>query len=296
MTKANLLSSFSLLTTVNDSDVIENIIFNQNHKLVLRCSAIEAFIYLYPNKIDYVFDRLFTESVPITLLRLAISSLSRVGCTSVYSLLCKKIDASTDQSIVIIFLRVIVLFPSSQVDDWLIRIIEASKIFADIHLHAVTALAATGSKKVLSYLEQYLAISSDRNIHVKILVYKALSTLAYEESIDILVNQLTIETNILVVTQIIESLSEFRHSKVEQALLMCLTPNKWPKAWPPPQSPIKKGEQKPSDRRKLSAIIGLNRILSNVALPILKGIAEDSKEPQEIRDTAYLAVYNISWR
>jgi hypothetical protein len=170
-----------------------------------------------------------------------------------------------------------------------------SPIFTSIHLHAIMTFAACGSKRVLPYLKQYLTVSSGQNVHVRILVYKALSTLAYEEAIDVLVSQLNLETEILTVTQIIESLSEFRHPKAELALLMCLTPNKWPKTWPTPQAPIKKGEQKPSDRRRLSAIIGLNKILSNSALPLLKRIAEDSEESQEIRDAAYLAVHNISW-
>jgi energy-coupling factor transporter ATP-binding protein EcfA2 len=295
LNKSNLLSCFSLFTNFNDDDFIEDIIFDENSDLVLRCSAIEAFVHLYPNRIDDFFEKLFAESIPTILLRIAISSLSRVGCTSVYSLLCKKINASTEENIVLAFLRVIILFPSNQIDDWLIRMIEESPIFTSIHLHAVMTFATCGSKRVLPYLKQYLTVSSGQDAYIRILVYKALSTLAYEEAIDILVSQLSLETEILTVTQIIESLSEFRHPKAEQSLLMCLTATKWPKTWPSPQAPIKKGEQKPSDRRKLSAIIGLNKILSSNALPVLRRIAEDREESQEIRDAAYLAVHNISW-
>ncbi|OQW92503.1 MAG: hypothetical protein BWK78_01535 [Thiotrichaceae bacterium IS1] len=293
--KANLLSSFSLFITIGDDALIRNIIFDQNYAFVLRCSAIEAFVHLYPRRLNELFEKLFTESVPVDLLRLAVSSLSSVGSisVSVYPLLCKKIDISTDQRIIISFLRLIVLFPSDQVDNWLIGLIESS-ISVDVRLHAIMALATTGSKRTLPYLKQ-LILSSEQHIHTRILVYKALSTLNCEESMDILISQLTFERNILAVTHIIESLGGFRHPKAEQALLMCLVPEKWPKNWPPPQLPIEKGEQKPSDRRRLSAIIGLNRILSNNSLPFLKRIAEDNEESQEIRETAYLATRNITY-
>jgi ABC-type oligopeptide transport system ATPase subunit len=109
LSRSNLLSCFGLFANFNDDGLIENIIFDQNSDLVLRCSAIEAFIHLYPNRIDEFFEKLFTESIPITLLRIAISSLSRVGYTSVYSLLCKKIDASTEENIVLVLRHSLIL-------------------------------------------------------------------------------------------------------------------------------------------------------------------------------------------
>ena len=293
--KANLIGIFTLVGYINDPSFVERIIFEQNHQLVLRCAAIESFIYLYPNNIDILFYKLFDEFVDSEILRIAISTLSCVGNNSMHSFLCERIDHTSDYKVILSFLRLLILLPSTQTEDWLLKIIENFSESSNIYLYSLMALAEIDSQKSLRYTINFLKALSDNKIADKVFAYKLLANYSSEELLDFLIDQLNLETDILVITQIIESISKFKTIKAEKALLMCLTPSQWPSNWPHPQTPIKQGEQKPSDRRRLKAIIGLNQLLSINSIPILEHIAEDTQESVEIRDAADFSVRNISW-
>jgi hypothetical protein len=295
-TKSQLLLLSGLFIFVNDREFIKNLIFNQSADLDIRCAALHLFMNLHPNFVEQTLERMFNEETPTELLRIAIANLTHLGITLGMPYLRSKIGASSDLLLLQSLLRMHTRLPTKQGEEWLFQLTQNQSLPINTRLQALLALAKTESDETMACIQKFIAAArANGNNMTLIVIYKALAALRTQGAMNTLLERLWLEEDVLIINHILEALAEFKDAKVEEALLRCLDPAKWPKGWPLPRPPLRKGEQLPSDRRRLTAILGLDRLSSKASLIPLRHIMEDEQESNELRDAAAAAIHNIAW-
>jgi hypothetical protein len=93
----------------------------------------------------------------------------------------------------------------------------------------------------------------------------------------------------------VDALGYIDTKRSRSTLKACLDPLTWPSHWPPSQRPPGRGEQRRSDRRRLTAILSLERLNAIEAVPALRELAEDVEEAGDLRDAASSVAGNITW-
>jgi len=295
--KAHLISIYSLFVYVFDYDLlIKNIIMNNEASIIVRCATIETIIRLYPDQSHKIFSYVFSKSSSIDLKIVALTTIPEINITSINNFLFKQINEKSDQRIILAYLRVLEVTTFEGAEDWFLNILNYFKMFSKIHSYAMIVLSSSGNIKAISYIKEYLKHATSNQIKERKIAYKCLGLLKCNECIDILSFYLFHETDILLINQIILSLGYTENIKAETPLITCLSPENWPKHWPSPKESLKKGEQRPSDRRRLSAVISLNNICSLNSLSYLQEILVDENESEEIREVVFIAIREIMWK
>lgn len=293
--KAHLLNNYSIFVYVQHPNFIKKLITTDDTPVIVKCAAIETFIRIHPEQAYDMFHFAFSDICFVDLQLITISSLAEVGTSSIYDFLFKKITYESNQRVILAFLRVLTDSPINVAGKWIVTLLDHFNIFSRIHSYAILALASTGNQKAIPYIENNLLNSSENQVRNKKIAYKALGFLHCEESVELLDKYLFKENNIVLINQIIISLGNTNMIQAETSLLRCLSVDNWPKRWPSQKQPVQKGEQKPSDQRRLSAIFSLKKITSIESLSYLKRIIEDKSEAGEIREAAFMTIRDISW-
>lgn len=293
--KARLLNLTWLLAFLEDSGFIELMIFDHTRPVIQRCSALEAFLQLQPWRAEEVLVRLI-DMQDATLTRACLAVLGRSGNTGAHSVLLERVSLSSDEWLLRATINLFSQTWAPPTWGWLMEILRSSPPASDIHLLSLSALAFQRNDAIIPYLRSYLDLWSPADIRERITVYQALARLGTETACDLVVSRLFEESDVAVITHAIEALGNMGLPGAEETLLVCLSPARWPVNWPAPAPPLKQGEQRPSDRRCLAAIIGLNKLGSISALGLLRAIIDDPDEADEVRQAAYIAVRTIGWK
>jgi HEAT repeat protein len=191
-------------------------------------------------------------------------------------------------------LRLFTSVPSPIAEDCLLRLLAAATDDSERRIRIVLALASMGSPAVETYIASQLD-GTAASLRERCIAYGTLGWLEAARATPIVLEQLPAETDPHVIACGIESLGELAGDSAEAFLLRALDPAQWPPAWPQRQPPPQQGDQRPSDRRCLAAVIALNRIGSVAALPELERMAQDPDEAPEVRQAAFIAARTIAW-
>jgi HEAT repeat protein len=291
-TQSCLLEVVPLFLRMTDLDWVNKLIANNDLPLGVRASAINLLVMLRPTQTIHLIDLLFKDSVQVELQRVIISSLSQTGSSDGLEHIFRLVQDSYDERVASSLLNSLNAMPVAGAQPWLRHVIRTSSN-RDIRLKALLALSATQSPDTLDFIAEYLGRSSPAR--ERIAVYKALGFLESEAAVRVLLARLREESEIQVVTQVIESLGSRKLVSAEVQLIKLLDLKNWPSNWPRPLPALRKGEQRPSDRRRLAIIISLDKLGSTSAIPSLRLIASDAGESAEVRDAAHTALRNITW-
>jgi hypothetical protein len=157
------------------------------------------------------------------------------------------------------------------------------------------ALAALGSPAYIDRARELIGNMTDAAIPDRIIAYRGLGLMVHPTAREILLNRLAIEAHQAIVTEIILALGQQGDSLSTSELIKLLDPSHWPAKWPPPEPPRKQGDQRPSDRRRLSIIFALEQGMNPTAVQPLAKIAAEAHEDSQIREAALIASRNIEW-
>jgi hypothetical protein len=157
------------------------------------------------------------------------------------------------------------------------------------------ALAALASPTFIDYARRLLGDTASSGIPNRIIAYRGLGLMVHPTAREILLDRLAEEADQAVVTEIIHALGQHGDSESTAALLRLLRSDQWPPHWPPPEAPRRQGDQRPSDRRRLSIIFALEQGMNPSAAGPLAEVAAEATENDLIREAAMIASRNIEW-
>ena len=292
--RARCLSVLPSLAYAGDNSSLERRILDSRESDLLRCASLEVLSRLAPHRAADLLAQLFEADAAPSLIHACIAALVGASTNEAHGLLMDRVAPTSEGSLLMATLRLFTAVPSPETINWLYEVVEATTN-TDVQLQALIALASLGSDNCLLYLQNYLALSPASHLRERVVTYQALGSLRSSEAGELIVDHLFGESDIITITHGIEALSEIPGTAAEEALLRCLDSHAWPTYWPPKQPPPGRGEQRPSDRRCLAAIIGLNKRGSVAALDMLCTIIKDAEEASEIRQAAYVAARTIAW-
>jgi hypothetical protein len=157
------------------------------------------------------------------------------------------------------------------------------------------ALAALTSPMFIQYAQRLLDNMSASGVPDRIIAYRGLGLMIHPTAREMLLERLAVESDQAVVTEIIHALGQHGDSESTSALLRLLQPTQWPQHWPPPEAPRRQGDQRPSDRRRLSIIFALEQGMNPSAVRPLAEVAAEWTENELVREAAMIASRNIEW-
>lgn len=300
ISQAILLNSGFLLTKPEDYVFLENIFFNKNFSLILRCSALDAYLVANGNNRENMGKIIYflrSSSIEKELQMVCTNNLANMenSLLSRYFFDCgTKLDDRVIQSLVRLLSTIVI-------DDavpWLKEVLDKFKVGTSIHMYATLALAKQGYQGILGtidYLEGYMAQYHNMHLREKILLIKAFSMSNEKRGTEWLVHLLMSETDIDIASLIIENMGYIREKEIENALLRYLDVERWPQAWPLPLPEREGGEQRPTDRRMLMIILSIGRLGVCKAIPLLQKIYKDESQTDEVRQAAYITYKNLKW-
>ncbi len=295
--QAILLDSGFSFSNEENSKFLENIIFDKRKALVLRCSALNKYLFennSNKNRIGKVISYLWKNNNEMELQLVCIHSLEIQENEQIYDFF---FDCGTNLKERVIYSLTRVL-SANKVDDsifFLQEILKKFEVGSTIHMYATLALARQDYPDINSYLMKYISRFPNINFREKVLIAKALSISSSKNKVGILLDYLKLETDRDIISLIIEKLGYVNEREVEQLLLQYLNVNSWPQAWPSPLSELEEGEQRPTDRRLIMIILSLNKLGSSRAIPLLKEIYNDITQTDDVRKTAYIVYKNLKW-
>ncbi|KQT21347.1 MULTISPECIES: trypsin-like peptidase domain-containing protein [unclassified Bradyrhizobium] len=157
------------------------------------------------------------------------------------------------------------------------------------------ALASLGSSAYIDRARELIGDMADAAIPDRIIAYRGLGLMAHPTAREILLDRLEIEVDQAIVTEIILALGQQGDALSASELINLLDPGNWPANWPPPELPRRQGDQRPSDRRRLSIIFALEQGMNPNAVQPLAKVAAEADEDNQIREAALIASRNIEW-
>jgi ABC-type cobalamin/Fe3+-siderophores transport system ATPase subunit len=289
--RAHLIGVSGLFLKLHDRGFLDRYLFDDSVPIVIRCAALETLFTLAPFRTAEIIVRLLDRQAPKHLLLFAIAILRQAKLAVAHEILCRHVD-NDDERVLSAVLRLFITVPFADGESWISGILEKWPAGSEVHLLAITAISLLESQDTLNYVSEYL---SSGNIRDKIVIYKAIARVGNGAAFKYLLSELYRQSDIMITTQILECLGYFRFTQPEELLIRMLDSHNWPAEWPPPQGPRKRGEQKPTDRRRLTAIVSLNKMRSRRSVGSLQAIVDDPHESGEVKDAAYTAIRNISW-
>ncbi|MFK0691143.1 HEAT repeat domain-containing protein [Mesorhizobium sp. IMUNJ 23033] len=179
--------------------------------------------------------------------------------------------------------------------DWIESLLVNPDIPAAVFRHSLLALAALGSPAFLQYANQFLAERNPSDPSGRILAYRGLGLLQTTAARTLLMQWLDGERDRAAAAEAIRALGQYGDPDSVLTLIRLLDLQNWPIGWPAPEGPRRQGDQRPSDLRRLTVIVALDRLGAAAALPELLRLADDPQEGDEVRDAAMVASQNIMW-
>ena len=179
--------------------------------------------------------------------------------------------------------------------EWSENLSKVGELAPSLAWRCLLTLAALGSPVFLDRASQTVMDLSEAKIPERIIAYRGLGLMTKKGAKEILLSRLEAESDQAIVTEIIHALSRHVDDHDISMLLRLLHPSRWPKNWPPAEGPRRQGDQRPSDRRRLSVIFALEQSMNDEAVPHLMAIAADSGEDAPLREAAMIASRNILW-
>jgi HEAT repeat protein len=292
--RARLLGMTGLVAYLDDTAFLEQMVFDVGLPSVLRCAALEAFLRLQPSQAEEVLARLLDADESV-LVRVCVAVLGRTGNNQGHGVLIQRVGRFSHEWLVHVTIDLFTQVRSLPTQSWLLDVVRAAPPRSETQMRALMALAAQRREAIIPTLREYLDLPPDRHLSERVIAYQALAQIGTQSAYDLTVGYLFAENDIVVITRAIEALGDMGVRQAEQPLLRCLAPGRWPSSWPPPEPALEPGEQRPSDRRRLAAIIGLNKLSSVSALAALREVADDPEEAIETRQAAYIAGRTIAW-
>lgn len=293
---AYLMGISQLFVRYEDRRVLEGCVSDETRPLVVRLAALETVVRLAPDAANELLPQLAGSRDRDSLWRCCMATLAATGSSAAHGTIAELIEPGDPGVLEAAALRLFAAVPSKNAAGWLGRVLATRPRFSKPWLRAALALAASGSPAAIQPLRSVLAGETEIGSPGRRVAYRALGLLATSDALELLLTQLAQESSMEAITQAIEALADIGGERAERELLRCLDVASWPRAWPKPLAPVRRGEQRPSDRRRLAAIIALNRVGGPRALPALRATADDLLESGEIRHAAYLAARTVSWR
>lgn len=276
---------------------LETIIFNDNTAMVLKCSALNTYLSENSNNkenISKIVTLLKENRGNINLQLICVSNLAKQenSLLAEYFFEC---GSDLDYRVICSLTRVLGTVLIEGAVFWLQEILGKFKVGNTIHMYAVLALANYGYPDILAYLDEYIIKLPKIHIRGKVLIIKALSKSKISNRIGLLYRLLKCETDIDIISLIIETMGFIKEKKSEEILLQYLDVDQWPSNWPPLYSELERGEQRPTDRRMIMIILSLNKLGSRKAIPSLEKICNDVTQSDDVRRTAYIAYNNLKF-
>lgn len=294
---AVLLDSNFSFVKKKDSEFLENIIFDENRSLILKCSALNTYLSENSNNkkgIDKIITFLKQNKMDTNLQLVCINSLTKQENTllSDYFFEC---GTKLEQRVIYSLTRILSIVSIEGASLWLQEVLDEFEVGSPIHMYATLALAKQGYPGIYSYLKNYIIKFPYVNFREKVLIIKALFVSNANNRIKLLIELIKSESDIGIISLIVEKMGYIKEKEIEEVLLQYLDVKNWPSSWPKPILKLKEGEQKPTDRRMIMIILSLNKLGSHKAIPILEGIYNDVKQADDVRQTAYMAYRNLKW-
>lgn len=176
---------------------------------------------------------------------------------------------------------------------WLHQQQDRLRVGSGLHLLCLIAMARHND----CYLQKtiHLHYSDVKSPEQVFAVCKALSYLNTEDAAKEILVLLEQQEDIGVISAIIRLLANLSQPVVYQRLLQYLDTSNWPTIWPKPLPALQRGEQRPTDNRKLNIIMALNYKCRTEQLSALRAIANDELESYEVRRAAEIVINNLCW-
>ncbi|MBX9910603.1 MAG: trypsin-like peptidase domain-containing protein [Beijerinckiaceae bacterium] len=183
----------------------------------------------------------------------------------------------------------------SSLRGWVEDLVGSDDLSQTLRWQVMLALGTMGSPFLLDRARLALTDTADATVPDRIVTYRALGLMQGKEAHDLLIERLHIEADRAVVAEIIHAVGRHLNPQSVNILLALLEASNWPQHWPPPEGPRARGDQRPSDRRRLSMVYALEQIMSPTAVPYLLALSSDEREDSQIREAAMIAARNIGF-
>lgn len=295
---AFLLDSVFLFAPKNDSEFLENIIFNSHNSLILRCSALNTYLTSNNNtkkRMIKLISYFKHNQIDTNLHLVCINNLAKHENFSLLSDYFFECENNLEPQVIRSLARVLISTSIEGASLWLLEMLDKYKVGSTDHMYIVLALAKQGYPNIYNYLKSYIFKLPHLNFRERVLLIKALSMGNLDNKIDLLMELLASEVDVNIISLIIEHMGYIQDDKIEEILLLYLNVKNWPSSWPNPFSELQQGEQRPSDRRLVMIILSLNKLGSQNAIPLLEKIYNDTTQADDVRQTAYIAYKNLKW-
>ncbi len=292
--RTHFLGAIQLLMRLSDRTFLNEWVLDRSLALALRCSALDTLVRLVPEAANHILPQVEEGPECEHLWRCCLGALTASGSAAGHELIAATIDPAVPGALHAASLRLFTAVPSKLAEPWIQAVINTSRPPSPSWGRAAVALSAVRSPTAMGVLRS--CFESPCGVRERLVGYRGLGLLGTSQASELIVETMFKESEVGAITQAIRSLSKFQgDSRVEDALLTCLRPTTWPRNWPRPLPPLRRGEQRPGDQRRLAAVIALNRAGSLRSVPFLRSAADDGGESNDIRQAAHLAVRTISW-
>ncbi|MGA8807196.1 MAG: NACHT domain-containing protein [Thermoanaerobaculia bacterium] len=166
--------------------------------------------------------------------------------------------------------------------DWIRTLIDDGRLQPREALAATQAIAAVRGDEGIPLLARLFA----GELRERVTAYRTLGEIASETAVRTLLREAEVEPAIPGEAALLEALAATGAPEGGPFLCRCLDQTRWPKCWPPIQAPVRRGEQRASDRRKLAAVAGVHALGEINAIPTLERIIQDSQESTLVKSAA----------
>ena len=271
---------------------------DDSYPSVLRCAAFECFLKV--NKRDNIAMNkaiaILQSAKDENLLFVAIRGLSYLtSYTFVEGLLTIIQSITTSRNVLYSLLS---FLSTHQIENysilqWINENLSEWENDTELYMLGLLALARHHDfgirRKLLGHLKKGM------QAYETIAICKAVTNLNIEDAPSILLSVLMEQSDISIIGSIINMLGSLSFPEVEDSLLSLLDESRWPKKWPTSLPPLQRGEQRPTDLRRLNIISALGRRRSGKAYKKLLAIANDDSESDMIQKAARIAITNMNW-
>uniref|UniRef100_UPI0040579503 NACHT domain-containing protein n=1 Tax=Agathobacter sp. TaxID=2021311 RepID=UPI0040579503 len=297
ISQAILINAGFYFQTSQDSDFLENIVFNEKAALILRCSALEAYLLANRNnkkRLKHIVAFFSQNQVPTDLKLVCVNNLTKLE-SSLLSDYFFECDEELEEKVIYSLTGLLSMNVMEGAGFWLQGVLERFDFGTPIYAYAVLALAKQGFPNIARYIQCEAEQYSKMGLREKVLLIKVLAVSNSKNRGEQLIKFLDLETDINIASLIIENMGTIREKDVQETLLRYLDASQWPKSWPQPYPEPKEGEQRPTDRRMVMVILALNQLGSHEAIPVLQKIYEDASQADDVRRTAHIVYKNLKW-
>lgn len=296
---AYMLSNIQLFVGKPELRCTRALITDKSHSLVIRCAALENFLVVNandPGQLNWAtseMDRTNLEEYYLV----AINTMPRVHCGVITEYLLRKVKkGSCSDKVVRSLARYLSTTTLNTVNpiSWLLARTKEYASESNISLLSILALARHKYPMVIFLINDYIKASALSGTSM-MAICKALALSDTEASAYKLLEILEAQTDINFIGSIIALLGQQNFPFIEDKFLNYLDSKNWPDYWPAPLPALRKGEQRPTDMRKINLIVSLKKMNSYRSIPSLQAISADENESADVRYSANIAIRNLCW-